>query len=251
MEKEIKKWLKSKRNYTEGVELFQKYGKNPRLKSFFLINDNDFSHEKLAYELGKIISIDTSPLVAKVEENNGDEANAATDSNEGKKSIETGDDGKTEDLKAPIDPRLVNQDYPEDLAQMILERGHLVNKKGKLSNSLDTIAADDNAGRKAVMDEMSEIRERINQINEAERFWQKNKQMPKLQDTPGKPDILSGPLPTDPIELLKLRKSLTEMRSKAKKKLENVGENSEDGQNLAIKISKINERYEAVEKAQS
>lgn len=247
MEKEIKAWLKGERDYSQGVHLYQKYGKNSRLKSLFLTKENDYTLEKLPYELGKLVGIEVeaAPIV---------EAPTDTDGSllvfPENKATEPGTDGLDNVVADKLPkPHLTNQDYPEDLAQMVLERAALTNKKGMLSNSLDKFAPQDNEGRKAVMEEIATIRERINVINETERYWQKNRQMPKPADSPVKTDKFTGPLPTDPVELLKEKKAVSEARSKAKSKLAKVGETSETGQQLAIKIQKLNERYESIEKA--
>jgi hypothetical protein len=241
MEKEVKKWLKGERDYDSGVKLYQKYGKNNKLKTFFLTKDTDFAKEKLAYELGKLVNIDVvaeTPVIApSVDEPVEPLAILPTQPLEVPKA------------STPTLPHLVNQDYPEELAQMVLERAALTNKKGILSQSLDGFGENDNEGRKAVMDQMKEIRERINFINDSERHWVSKKEILKPTDKPAKADKFAKPIPTDPIELLKEKKSLTEARSKAKKLLEKVGEGSEEGQKLTIKIQRINERYTAIEKA--
>ena len=221
MKQEIESWLTSERDYTEGVKLYQKYGKNAKLKIILLTKDNDYTHEKVAYELGKLVDVDIEPVK---------EAG--------------GEGGKPIILSA----HLKNGDYPAELATMVLERQHLTNQKGILANSLSTFGEADNAGRKGVMDKISVIRERINVINEAERHFIKTGKMPEVKDLVAKFDALTSPLPIDKAELMKLKKSLTEMRTKAKNKLKRTGEMSVEGQKLTVKIGKINERYEAVEK---
>jgi hypothetical protein len=261
---DIKKWLAGERDYNEGVQLYHKYGKNNNLKKYFALKDNGFAKEKVAYELGKLVGVDTTPQGDEPTEG-GEPVKTGVDTTpqgdeptEGGEPVKTGVDTTLQgDEPVKLDknaivakiPNLVNQDYPAELAQMILERAHLVNKKGQLSNSLDTFGADDNDGRAKVMEEMATIRERINEINEAERYWQKNKTMLQAKTVATKKDILSGELPQDKAELLKLQKSLSEKRSKAKSKLTQFGEGSPEGQKLAITIQKINERYEAVEAA--
>lgn len=238
---EIKDWLAGERPYTEGVNFYVKYGKNPALKRFFLIKDNDYAKEKLVYELSKIVAIEYVPPVDETES-----SLTAID------SVSTDEDATTAvkyTAEQVIPPSvLINQDYPEELATMILERQALTNKKGKIANSLGSFAQEDNEGRKGVMDEIQVIRERINEINEAERYFIKNKKMPEKTAHIEKFHIMTSPIPTDKAELLSWKKKLTELRSKSKSKLKNIGEGSEEGQRLAVKITKINERYEAVEK---
>jgi hypothetical protein len=280
MKNEINNWLTGNREYNEGVALFQKYGKNPKLKQFFLTKDNDYAQEKLAYELEKIIEgledskegidapventeglLEGEGVDAPVENTEGllegEGVDAPVENTEGKvmnfpQSTHT--ELATEAIDNTIFPKfdnqvLKNQNYPAELAEMVIERQGLTNKKGKLANTLSTFGENDNEGRKVVMDEIATIRERINEINETERHFIKHTKMPDKVDKGEKFDILTAPYPIDKAELLKWKKSLSEMRSKAKKKLEKTGETSEEGQKLAIKIGKINERYETVEKA--
>ncbi len=251
MKKEINEWLTGNRDYNEGVALFQKYGKNPKLKQFFLTKDNDYAQEKLAYELEKIIDgVEDSKEgvdapVAKPKPNMKADIVVKTDT---PPPVETPSD-VSKLTTVPPSVSVTNENYPAELADMIIERQGLTNKKGKLANTLSQFGENDNAGRKAVMDEIATIRERINVINETERHFIKHTKMPDKVDKVQKFDILTAPYPTDKAELLKWKKSLSEMRSKANKKLEKTGETSEEGQKLAIKIGKINERYETVEKA--
>ena len=242
MKQEIESWLTSERDYTEGVKLYQKYGKNAKLKIILLTKDNDYTHEKVAYELGKLVDVDIEP----VKEAGGEGEIPEEKPQGGVEPVkEAGGEGEK-----PIIPsaHLKNGDYPAELAAMVLERQHLTNQKGILANSLSTFGEADNAGRKGVMDKIGVIRERINVINEAERHFIKTGKMPEVKDLVAKFDALTSPLPIDKAELMKLKKSLTEMRTKAKNKLKRTGEMSVEGQKLTVKIGKINERYEAVEK---
>jgi hypothetical protein len=236
MEKDIQSWLDGERDYTEGVRLYGKYGKNNNLKKFFSIKDNDFSRDKVAYELGKMIGVDVEaiPVI------NGLADKVTEVGGEPQKPLDT--DKVTE---GNVEPSI----YPKDLQEMILERAGLVNKKGMLANSLDTFKIEDNEGRAKVMAQIKEIRERLNVINDTERYWQKNKTMPKVDEKPVKKDRFTGELPSDPIALLKEKKAITEARSKANTKLKTVGETTQKGIELANTIQKLNERYEQIEKA--
>jgi hypothetical protein len=89
----------------------------------------------------------------------------------------------------------------------------------------------------------------LNVINDTERYWQKNKTMPKVDEKPVKKDRFTVELPSDPIALLKEKKAITEARSKANTKLKTVGETTQKGIELAKTIQKLNERYEQIEKA--
>jgi len=58
---QIKEWLDSNRNYTEGVILFQQFGKNPTLKK--LLPGREYRYaEKLAYELSKLVHLQLSKM---------------------------------------------------------------------------------------------------------------------------------------------------------------------------------------------
>lgn len=59
MNKEIKKWLKSKNhNYDSGVRLYAKYGRNKNLNRYFNHDESVARKEKLIYELSKIAEVD-------------------------------------------------------------------------------------------------------------------------------------------------------------------------------------------------
>jgi hypothetical protein len=251
---EVKKWLNGERNYTEGIALYSKYGKNPKLKTFFATKDNDFAVDKLAYELEKIdneLQLPTIVEKAKPNAKVGVDVPKVFITPFVNESEDPSNKEGVDIANVPSKPTGENQNYPAELCDMVIERQHLVNQKGILANSLANFGEKDDEGRKGVMDKIATIRERINTINDTERYFIKNQSMPKPTDTVEKFDILSAPYPNDKAELLKWKKSLSEMRSKGKKKLENIGENSKEGQILTIKIGKINERYEAVEKALS
>ena len=67
---DVKKWLDGERDYTEGVALFVKHGKNPSLKRFFLMKNNDYAKEKLVYELSKLAEVEYVPTVVDAEADN-------------------------------------------------------------------------------------------------------------------------------------------------------------------------------------
>ena len=58
---QINAWLDSDRNYTEGVILFQQFGRNPTLKKLFPGREYRYA-DKLAYELGKIAHVPPTNL---------------------------------------------------------------------------------------------------------------------------------------------------------------------------------------------
>ena len=51
---DVKRWLSGKRDYTEGVALFLKFGTNDFLKDLLEEGEDDYNREKLEEELGKI-----------------------------------------------------------------------------------------------------------------------------------------------------------------------------------------------------
>lgn len=59
---EIRSWVNGERKYTEGVELYVKYGKDQQLKRLFTIEaESDFKRKKLLDALQQLLKVPTVP----------------------------------------------------------------------------------------------------------------------------------------------------------------------------------------------
>ena len=235
----LKTWLSSEnRSYTEGVGLYQQYGKNKTLLRSFLFKETPDTFEKLVYELSKIASVET-PIVHR------------------KEPLITFQNGAKIAL-TPIEPirRGSNIDngtsfpFPQELEDMIVLRGHLTNKKAMIHNAiLNRLGENDIGIRKEKMAEMAAIRAQIEEINDAEAHFKIHHSLPVREALEDKISDLDAPIPTDPVALFKLQKSLRERRSKANARLKPIPEKHPDRLPLESKINKIDVKLQEIDKA--
>lgn len=235
---DIKDWIASnERVYTEGVALYVKYGKNRTLLKTFQFKESELNKGKLAYELSKLASV-TLPV---------DVSTPVISFENGAKII-------LENAEKPY-PRgesignVEVSSFPKELEDMIVLRGHLTNKKAIIHNSMHNLEATDKEGRKLKMEEMIAIREQITDIDNAEWHFKKHGKMPDTPTAePDKVSDLDAPLPSDPVALLKLQKSLRERKSKANTKLKPIPEKHPNRIPIENKIAKIDAKLEEIEK---
>jgi hypothetical protein len=57
MKQQILAWLKSPRNYNEGLELYKQYGYNKMLKNTFSRGETAYNMQSLVYELAKLVDL--------------------------------------------------------------------------------------------------------------------------------------------------------------------------------------------------
>jgi hypothetical protein len=235
---DIKVWLASEnRDYTEGVGLFSKHGRNRTLLKTLQFKESDFNNQKLIYELSKLASsnlivIETKPVIAF---GNGAKVIAENPLNPSPRG---------ENIE-----NLVISSFPRELEDMIVLRGHLTNKKAIVHNSMHNLEATDKETRQVKMEEMAAIRAQIMVIDETEYYFKKHGKMPDVVDVePDKLSDLDAPLPSDPVALLKLQKSLRERKSKANAKLKPIPEKHPDRIPIENKITKIDARLKEIEK---
>lgn len=215
MNKEIESWLSSKKkNYQEGLSLLEKYGKNKILLNNLKRKENDFHRGKLIYELKKINASAPISLKKKAEKKKiFSKPSAKADGNKAEVKIKT---AKQEEEKFITIPG----EEPKEIVDWRIEIGHLYNQRGRLSNSLRNFAKTDNEGRKKVLQQIDLLTEHINALYEQINYFQKNgKPMPEEKAKEISDKGKAKELPSDPVELMKLRNNLRSNLSKTKTKM--------------------------------
>ncbi|TSA33871.1 MAG: hypothetical protein D4R64_13175 [Porphyromonadaceae bacterium] len=157
-------WLNSGRDYNAGVALFEKYSRNQALKRIFPNKEARFAF-KLAYELEKLIPSNRKP----------EQPEPAAPKPSGLKPVTTGSaylDAINDD-----DPNL-----PKVIRQIISEYSTVYNQRSILHNSLKKIAPDnrpDNVeSRRIIVEQISELSDRMEELYEAHQLWIKEKTLP-------------------------------------------------------------------------
>jgi hypothetical protein len=160
----ITSWLNSDRDYNVGVSLFEKYSRNHALKRIFPRKEARFSF-KLAYELEKLIPSSPRPELQE----------PAAPKPSGLKPVTIG--SAYLDAIKNDDPNL-----PKVIRQIISVYSTVYNQRSILHNSLKNIAPDnrpDNVeSRRIIVEQISELSDRMEELYEAHQGWINDKTLP-------------------------------------------------------------------------
>lgn len=148
MNQEVKKWLENpERNYSVGVELYRRYGKNKLLLSNFQKKETKRNQEKIAYELGKISDFMPSEVRISAEKQN--EINSFV------KNVLSSEPVKESNPVPEIDKDEPTT-FPDPISVLENLAASLFNQRAKISNQLGSRNLND-AGRKQVLEELDAV----------------------------------------------------------------------------------------------
>ncbi len=174
---EISDWFNSSMNYTEGVILYSKYGKNPSLKKIFPGKESRYAR-KLAYELGKIIGINhVIPLI----------------------------ESKTVEKVIPIEPlpqpdNVQKDSIPDIMAKIIKRMQKVYTDRSLLHKKLKAVPPDNRCDnvqtRKEIVEKMSKLSDEMDSLSEHKSNYQINGILPDPIKLFGKPSD-NKPAPVD------------------------------------------------------
>jgi len=198
---EIKSYLKgSRQDYAEGLSLLDKVCSNKTLIRNLRLKDNTRNRDKLEYELAKYAQIPAKEIGVKP-----------------KKKIE-----KRAERALPGKPAepATDPELPPEVADIVKKISQLHNERGKLSNSLRTFAAEDNAGRKKVIDQIDAITQEMGELREKRLHFQRYGVIPDFNAP------VQKVLPENILELHRLLQNAKSNRSKWRNKKDKAGSNS-------------------------
>lgn len=218
-------WLQSeKRQWDQGVELYEQYGQNKHLlRQFKNLGDTQILRQHLEYQLAQLADVQPihKPQLPKA----------------------TATITQAIPNKQPAD---VKQDTPAEIQEAFAARASRHNDRAKLSNSLRTFAQDDNAGRNEVCEQIEVLSAAINQYNELINYWEQHKTLPTVEPTETSAAFV---MPDDKTEQMKLLHNLRSQRSKAKRKLEKIPATHPDAIGIEKKIADLARHIQDIEKA--
>jgi hypothetical protein len=175
IEKQVSTWLNSNRNYTEGVLLFQKYGKNLTMKKLFPGREKRYK-DKLAYELGKIIGFTLTKRIPLVQ------------------TIEVKDPVPelAEDMgPLPGKPPMTEDSVPKIIAAIVIKMQELYQKRSVLHGKMKLIAADNRPEnvleRKEFSDSMALLSDELDHLAIFKNQYDESGNIPEIQQVFGKP----------------------------------------------------------------
>lgn len=203
---EISNWLNSERNYSDGVFLYDRYGKNPVLKRLFPGRENCHAR-KLAYELGKLIGIGFAEF------------------NSGEMIIPEKEEPETNNPVTrvrvhPLHDVAKGIFYPSVIDRIKAEMSSLYNERAMLKTQQNNVPdenTDENTlKRKALIEVIEAISIRLDVLFQAKKAFLETGTLPEEKELFGKPesDIAS------PEKLEKRRKNLRSYISKARSMLD-------------------------------
>lgn len=198
---EIKRYLEgSGQDYAEGLSLLDRVCSNKTLIRNLRLKENTKNRDKLQYELGKYSQLPAKEPLVKP-----------------KRKIEKR--GERILPGKPAEPAM-EPELPPEVADIVKKISQLHNERGKLSNSLRTFAADDNAGRKKVIDQIDAITQEMGALREQRLHFQRYGLVPDF-NTPSQ-KVLPGNI----LELHRLLQNAKSNRSKWRNKKDKAGSNS-------------------------
>lgn len=232
--KNVKKWLSDpNRQYTDGVKLYAQFGQNGTLKHSFSKGENELRRAVLDYELSKIAGVEAIEQAPDPE----------------------GEIKPLQKVPTPTVESIVNTmakelgEFPNELIDLIRKRGHLTNKKAIVHNKMLELPKEAVNERAMAMAEMAAIRKEIEDITDIEKHYITTGKMPEAKAETTKKDDLNSPIPTDKADLLQLKKSLSERKSKANKKLKTLPEKHPNRVAIEDKIARIDVKAKEVDAA--
>jgi hypothetical protein len=180
IEKQIQNWLDSNRNYTVGVLLYQKYGKNQTMKKLFPGREKRYK-DKLAYELGKIIGFTLTkrvPVVQPIQ-------------------IKEPVPELAEDMEPlPGKPSMTEDSVPKIIAAIVTKMQELYQKRSLLHGKLKQVAADNRPEnvqeRKEISDAMALLSDELDHLASFKNQYDQSGSIPEAEQVfgkaePGKP----------------------------------------------------------------
>ncbi len=175
IEEQISTWLNSNRNYTEGVLLYQKYGKNQSMKKLFPGREKRYK-DKLAYELGKIIGFTLTKRIPLV------------------RTIEVKDPVPelAEDMEPlPGKPPMTEDSVPKIIAAIVIKMQELYQKRSVLHGKMKLIAADNRPEnvleRKEFSDAIALLSDEMDHLASFKNQYDESGSIPEIQQVFGKP----------------------------------------------------------------
>jgi hypothetical protein len=179
-EQQIDTWLKSNRNYIEGVLLYQKYGKNHSMKKLFPGREKRYK-EKLAYELGKVIGISLTkmtPIVRPIE------------------VVEPKPELVEEMEPIPGKPQMIQDSVPKIIAAIVIKMQELYQKRSVLHAKIKKVAPDNRLEniqeRKEISDAVALFSDEMDHLASFKNQYEQTGKLPEMDQVfkkpePGKP----------------------------------------------------------------
>lgn len=161
---EIRNWLKSDRNYDDGVFLYNKYGNNDNLKRIFPGREK-FQAKKLAYELAKLAGLSFTDFL-KDQVNPEEESPVAPATKESELPAKNDITGETNRKM---------QEYPPLIRRIINESSRLYNDRSMLkkqqNNVPDENTPENIAKREELIGMIEYLSTRLDSLHEAKRAY--------------------------------------------------------------------------------
>lgn len=159
--KEIIKWLKSKKqDYSKGVLLFAKAGKNKNLINYFNHGESETRKAKLVYELSKIAEMPVPEVVP-----------VKTSSNQPTAKMQIVETTRTPFNKLPL-----------IVQEVIKQKGNLFSEREQLHESLKAVPQNNNKANKdsraIISRKIDHISKRIDELYAAQKVYEENNKLP-------------------------------------------------------------------------
>jgi hypothetical protein len=229
------KWLSDpSADIAEGIALYAIHGRNRHLlQQFRKRKVTAWTREKLTYELSKIAP--AKKIVTQTVTELGSEQSWSSPEEIGTEiPLVWNEEGKYLDLAFPSIPA---PETSEDA--LAIEKSRLFGERAKLSNSLHKFALGDDAGRKAVVDQIKAITRQMNTI--------RLQQAGEIEQEIVSPVIKFNELPTELGALYQERNNLRTRQTKGKRQLSQYDQGSVGWLKYTKKLEAIEERLQEVE----
>lgn len=231
LQDKIQAWLNSpEKDFFSGIDLLSKTTSNRMLIRNLSRKENNYSREKLIYELKKRLkhlpSITTPIDKQETDPDKDVDTSSEMDNDQPPVGSAGGDPGenKSEQLPAPSDskpPANVNPEDAKSAERLEIVYSKMYNKKGMLSNSLRTFAEHDNEGRKQVMDQIRGLAADMKDIRAKLDHFKDHGNLPAKSDPPAAFSRRETSIPDDPVHMKNSLLNLRSAISKLKKKIAN------------------------------
>ena len=272
-QQEIKAWLESGRDYSAGIALLQRYGKNKILAAGLAKAGKERmeqNHKKLAYELGKLAG--SSQLVVSIEKPVASRQLPVTSHQQQFGPKTSGQnlqpDTEASGLNFEHDPEVSGLNssfaYPQPIRRLKMEYGELYNRRSMLHRLMREVPEENSPAnmekRASLFAEISQATDRIEVLYFAQEKWIRLGTIPDEKELwpEAPPPIAIGvtnELPDDIESLKKLKKNLQTNNVKDRNLLEFQGRTKgddaqpmPDGPKRKLIEKRIKEREEMIVK---